>query len=190
MKILGILGSPRRHGNSELLLDEFLKGAKENGADVEKIILNELKFTSCQECGGCDKTGVCIRDDDLTSVYYKILNAQGIVIASPIFFGTVTSQIKAMMDRCQCLWIAKYVLKKKLRQQKARGFFISVGGINRTDFFESAKKVIKIFFATIDVSYNGELFFPGVDREGQIKEIDGALQSAREKGKLFACGQM
>ncbi|MBA2123752.1 hypothetical protein B9J78_02270 [bacterium Unc6] len=183
MKVLGILGSPRRNGNTEILLDQFLEGAREAKATVEKIVLNELNFRACQECSGCRKTGICVLDDELKQFYPKILDSQIIVIASPIFFGSPTAQIKAVIDRCQCLWVVKYILKKKLKDKKAAGFFISVGGMKRTDFFKSAESLVKIFFAITDTDYKGKLIYSGVDKKGQIKEVKGALKSARESGK-------
>ncbi len=88
-KVLGISGSPRRDGNTELLLKEFLRGARASGHETELFILNKLKISPCTSCDSCQKNGQCIIDDDMQSMYSKLLEADYIVIASPIYFGGV-----------------------------------------------------------------------------------------------------
>ena len=112
MDVLGISGSPNTGGFTGLLLDKALDGAKASGAHTEKIILNDLNFKACQECGGCGETGVCILDDDMRPIYEKLVKADAVVVASPIYFGNITAQLKAMIDRCHSSWMAKYILKK------------------------------------------------------------------------------
>lgn len=167
MRVLGIGGSPRRGGNTDILLDCALKAAKAEGAVVTKVILNNLKISPCQECGGCDKMGVCIIRDDMRGLYEKLAEAEVIIIASPIFFGSLSAQTKIMIDRCQSLWITKYILKKNIVSKKKRkGAFIAAGAAKRKDFFENARSIIKNFFATIDVSYTNELFCPVLIKKG------------------------
>ena len=128
MKVLGIMGSPRKKGNTDLLLDEALRGARSEGAEVEKLTVIDLKIAPCGEFYGCLRDGKCIIDDDMQLVYPKLLEAEGIVLASPIFFYGLTSQVKALIDRCQALWVRKHVLKQvPLRPTKGKGIFISVG---------------------------------------------------------------
>ncbi len=97
-------------------------------------------------------------------VYKKILAADGLIVVSPIYFGTVSAQLKMMIDRFQCLWTAKYVLKKQITASAARkGIFICIAGEDRKEDFESAKKVIKMMFATINVIYADDLFVGGMN---------------------------
>ncbi|HIE33377.1 MAG TPA: flavodoxin family protein, partial [Thermodesulfobacteriaceae bacterium] len=84
MKILAFQGSPRIGGNTDTLLKAFLEGAREAGAEVEKYDLYRLEFSPCIECGGCDETGECVLEDDLTPLYPKLFEADVIVLASPI----------------------------------------------------------------------------------------------------------
>lgn len=184
MKVLGIAGSPRQDGNTRILLHEALAGAKSVGAQVEEIVLNDLCFCACQECGGCDDTGECINDDDMQALYQKLETTDRIVLASPIFFGSLPAQVKMMIDRCQCLWVAKYILKKPLPDKtKRKGLFICVGGMNRYDFFEGARKLVEIFFANLNVTYAGDLFYPGIDEKGGIKGHPTAIKEAYEIGR-------
>ena len=107
MYLLGISGSPKTNGLTGLLLDKALEGAEASGAHTEKIILHDLNFKACQECGGCDETGVCVLDDDMRPIYEKLVKADAVVVASPVYFGSITAQLKAMIDRCHSSWMAK-----------------------------------------------------------------------------------
>ena len=183
VKALGILGSPRRGGNSEVLLDKALEGAKSSGLDTEKIILNELKFSPCQECSGCAKEGKCIINDDMQIIYKKLDQAQTIILATPIFFGSLPAQVKAMIDRCQCLWAAKYVLAKKETKPAKRGLLILVSAANRSSFFKNAQSIVKNFFAVLDIEFAGNLYCPNIDEKAKILECPDCLKRAIELGK-------
>src|SRR3989338_8420852 len=179
MKVLGLSGSPRKGGNTDTLLDKALEGTEAAGAAAEKIVLNDLNFCPCQECGGCARTGICVVKDDMQAVYEKLQDADAVIIASPIFFGSVSAQVKMMIDRLQCLWVAKYVLKRAVSAKAGRkGVFLSVGGADKVEFFDNAKSIIKVFFATLGIKYAGELYYRGLDRKTAIKEKEGALEAA------------
>jgi len=181
LKVLGIAGSPRRGGNTDLLLAEVMKGAASRGAEVKIIILNDLKIAPCQHCDACLETGRCKVEDDMQMVYGELERADRIVLASPIQFMTVTAQAKAMIDRCQSLWARKYVLKQPplgSEPGKKKGLFISVGGRRVANLFEPALVTVKSLFKVLDITYAGELLFPGIDEKGAIKEHPDALKQA------------
>lgn len=183
MKILGIGGSPRKGGNSDILLGRALEGARSEGASVEKIILNDLDIKPCQECRGCDETGICVLEDDMKSVYEKMDEADGVIIASPIFFGSLSAQTKMMIDRFQCAWVRKYILKKKAPLAKKRkGLFLCVSAWNKKEFFENAKAIIKTFFITMDIDCFGEQYCPRVDAKASIVKNKEALDKAFDLG--------
>ncbi|MBI2853240.1 MAG: flavodoxin family protein [Chloroflexi bacterium] len=188
MKILGIAGSPRRGGNTDLLLAEFLRGAASRGAEVKTIVLDQLTIAFCQHCDACLKTGRCKIKDDMQMIYQELEAADGVVLASPIQFASVTGQMKTMMDRCQSLWAKKYVLKiPPLGEGSERkGFFISVGGRRTPSLFEPALAVVKTFFHVLDIKYAGELLFSAVDEKGEIMQHPEALRQAFEAGQKFA----
>lgn len=184
IKVLGVSGSPKREGNTEKLLDQAMAGAKNQGALVQKLILNELKFVPCQDCSGCDETGICIQEDDLELVYNQVKEAGILILASPIFFGSLSAQTKMMIDRFQSWWIAKYVLKKPWVEKDNRlGFFLCVGGQDRKDYFEAAEKLVRIFFANIGFVYQGALFYPGIDRAGDIEKHPSAFHETYSAGQ-------
>ena len=112
MKVLGILGSPRREGNTEILLDEALRGASDHGGLCEKVILRDLKITPCLEIYKCAEDGVCAIQDEMQGLFPKIIQAERLLLASPIFFYRVPALAKAMIDRCQTLWAKKYIWKR------------------------------------------------------------------------------
>ena len=177
---MGITGSPRRGGNTDLLLAEVMKGTASRGAEVKTIILNDLKITPCQHCDACFEAGRCKYQDDMQMVYQELEQADRIVLASPLHFMGVTAQMKAMIDRCQALWARKYVLKlPPLGDRRERqGLFISVGGRRIANLFEPALATIKTLFRVLDITYTGELLFPGIDEKGAIAKHPDALHQA------------
>ncbi len=180
MKVLGIAGSPRRGGNTDLSLGEVLRGAASRGANVKTIILNDLNITPCQHCDGCLGTGRCKVEDDMQMVYRELEDADRLVLASPIQFMGVTAQMKAMIDRCQALWTRKYILKQPPlgNRRERKGLFVSVGGRRIANLFEPALVTVKTLFRILDVTYAGELLFPGVDEKGAIAKHPDALRQA------------
>lgn len=104
MKIIGIVGSPRTGGNTEILVRDALEAAKESDAEVELIRLAGKRIEGCDGCGACMKTGECRIKDDMQEIYQKLLDADGIILASPTYWWSITAQCKALMDRTLCLW--------------------------------------------------------------------------------------
>ena len=183
--MLGIAGSPRRGGNTDLLLAEVMKGAASRGAEVKTIILNDLNFIACQHCDACLEAGKCKVADDMQMIYRELEDADRIVLASPIQFMGVTAQMKAMIDRCQALWARKYVLKLPPlgNRRERKGFFISVGGRKIANLFQPALVMIKTVFRILDITYTGELLFPGIDEKGAIAQHPDALRQAYLAGQ-------
>jgi len=180
VKVLGIAGSPRRGGNTDLLLAEVMKGAASRGAEVKTIILNNLTIAPCQHCDACLEAGRCKVEDDMQMVRHELEEADRIVLASPIQFMGVTAQAKAMIDRCQALWARKNVLKiPPLGDQRERkGLFISVGARKVANLFEPALATVKSWFRSLDITYAGDLLFPEVDEKGAIAQHPDALHQA------------
>jgi len=182
LKVLGIMGSPRIKGNTELLLDEALEGARSQQAEVEKIVVDKLKITPCREYYGCLQDGNCVIRDDMDDIYPKLLGADAIIVASPIFFYAVSAQMLAFISRCQALWARKYVLKN-MDVPLRKGAFIAVGATRGKNLFEGPILTVKYFFKAINVEYADELLIRGVDKRGEIKEHPTALADAFEVGK-------
>ena len=184
MKVLGILGSPRREGNTEILLDEALRGASDHGGLCEKIILRDLRITPCLEIYKCAEDGVCAIQDEMQGLFPKIIQAERLLLASPIFFYSVPALAKAMIDRCQSLWAKKYILKLPVSPiAERKGVFISVAATRGKKLFDGVRLTVKYFFDAIDVAYSDELFVRGADEKGEVRDQPEALKAAYDLGQ-------
>jgi multimeric flavodoxin WrbA len=191
MRVLAILGSPRRGGNTEILLDEAIRGAREHGGACEKVVLRDLKIRPCLEIYQCAKAGICAIQDDMQALFGKITEAERLIIASPIFFYSVSALTKAMIDRCQSLWVKKYVLKRPISSlNDRRGAFISVAATRGKRLFDGVRLTMRYFFDAIDVVYSDELLVRGVDEKGAIRGRPETLEEAYALGtRLVAPGE-
>jgi multimeric flavodoxin WrbA len=188
MKVLGILGSPRRGGNSEVLLDAFLRGAAEGGADVERIVLRELKISPCLEIYHCFKDGTCPIKDDMQALYPKLLEADVVALASPIFFYGLSAQAKAMIDRTQAHWAKRYILNQDLPGPQRQGVLLCTGATRGKLVFVGARLTAKYFFDAINVKYAAEILVRGVDEKGAILAKPETLTEAADLGRRLAQG--
>lgn len=184
MKVIAFLGSPRKDGNTELLLKETLKAVRSKGPEITVFNLNEMDIRPCQDCGGCDKTGECIIDDDMSQIYPAIRSADRIILASPIFFFGLSAQSKIMIDRCQSFWCEKYLLKKPVPEGPfgRKGLLLLVGGMKKEIGVECSNATSKAFFRTISVGEHKVLSFLGVDAKGAILKQPDSLKEAFKAG--------
>jgi multimeric flavodoxin WrbA len=190
MKVLGIMGSPRRKSNTEILLDKALEGVEAAGAEVEKVLVSKLKISPCLEIYACRKDGNCAIKDDMQLLYEKLMETDHIIFASPIFFYGITSQAKAIIDRCQALWVRRHVLGiGKEDNRVRRGLFISVGATKGKRLFDGAVLTVKYFFDAIGMKYSGDLLVRGIDKKGQIEEHPAALEDAFRLGQELVLGK-
>ena len=162
------------------------------GAEVERIHLSDLNLTPCKECLKCFEDGQCILLDDMHKIYPRLLEADIIILASPIFFYGITAWAKALVDRCQALWARKYVLKDRslgAESKRRKGFLISVGGTKGQRVFEGAILTAKYFFDVLNADYAGELVFREIDAQGDILKHPEAIRQAFEAGRTLVKGQ-
>ena len=185
--LLAVAGSPRRGGNTDLLLEATARGAAEEGAEVVWVRPAEMAFSACRHCGGCVETGVCVLDDEMRPVYDLIARMDGMILASPVYFASVTAQAKALIDRAQALWVRKYLLRQPLFPEgPARPvLFLSALGGDARGHIEGTRRVIKTFIDTFDGAYE-ELIFPLVEQAGEIADHWTALPQAHAAGAELA----
>lgn len=185
MKVIAFCGSPRKDGNTELLLREAVKGIEDTGLEVDIFYLNSMNIGPCQDCGGCNESGECIYRDDMDRVYDAMKTADRIILASPIFFFSVSAQVKAMIDRCQSFWCEKYLLKKPVPagEYGRKGLLLLVGGMKKDIGIQCAEACVKAFFRTISVPEHSTLHYLGIDEKGAIIGHPRALKEAYEAGK-------
>lgn len=103
-KVLILSGSPRKNGNSDLLCDEFMRGALDAGHEVEKIRVQEKSIACCTACYACRDTGICAMKDDMAEIMQKMIDCDVMVLASPVYFYSIDAQLKAVIDRSVCRW--------------------------------------------------------------------------------------
>ncbi len=191
MKVLAFNGSPRREGNTQLLLREAIKGAREQGAEVTVYDLNWMNIRPCQHCGGCADTGRCVIPDDMQKVHGDIRTTDRIILASPIFFFGLSGQTKIMIDRCQPFWAEKYVRLQPVPPGPfgRKGLLLLVGGMKRSERnrgFECSEVTARAFFRTVNVPEHAILSYDSVDKKGAVLEHPTALKEAYEAGKTLA----
>ncbi|NQT95792.1 MAG: flavodoxin family protein [Candidatus Omnitrophica bacterium] len=182
MKILGIAGSPRRNGNSERLLDKVLEGASSKGARVEKIVVSILRIKPCDGNSACWKRGRCNIKDDMQPIYKKLKSADAIVVASPVYFGSITAQLKAFIDRCQPIWVEGFILKKKIDQKKRKGIFISTSAHKNKKFLKGSKDVVETFFMVLGIKMAKSLHVTGLEGKKDILKHKDFLKKAFSYG--------
>ncbi|RJQ49850.1 MAG: flavodoxin family protein [Nitrospiraceae bacterium] len=185
MKIVAFNGSPRKNGNTELLLREAIRGIEDAGLSVDTFSLNVMNIKPCQDCGGCNDTGICIYRDDMDQIADAIKSADRVVLASPIFFFSLSAQTKIMIDRCQSFWCEKYLLKKNIMGGRwgRKGLLLLVGGMKMEIGPQCAEASAKAFFRTISVKEHETLSFLGVDAKGEILHHPTAVKDAYQAGR-------
>lgn len=191
MKIVAFNGSPRKNGNTEMLLKESIRGIENSGISVHTFNLNLMKIKPCQDCGGCNETGVCVFDDDMTQIYDAIKTADRLILASPIFFFSLSAQVKLMIDRCQALWCEKYLMKRPVPPGKfgRKGLLLLVGGMKKEIGVDCANACATAFFRTVSVPEHKMLSYLDIDAKGDIAGHPTALKEAYESGKALVAGE-
>jgi len=187
-KIVAIYGSPRRKGNTATLLKRAVEGATEEGANVEEIVLRDLKMSPCLEIYGCKKDGRCAIKDDFQKVCDQLLESHGLMLASPVFFYNVSAHTKILMDRCQSLWVKKYWIDKVPFGQgtpKRKGLFVSAAATSGKKLFDGVMLSVNYFFDVLDMELWKALLYRGFDFEGDVLKHPEYLDEAFDAGKAF-----
>jgi multimeric flavodoxin WrbA len=190
IKVLAFAGSPRRHGNSETLLDWVLGGMiTDPDVVIEKIALTEGNVNPCRGCNACEKLNKCVQRDGMDIMHDKIIDADVILLSSPIYCMGIASQAKALIDRAQVFRSRKYVLKLPIvppeRKGKRLGVFLASAGQNWSNVFDAAVPSVKCFFHVIDIKDSdiSYLMINAVDEKGAIDRHPTARADAEQLGK-------
>ncbi|MFX1486730.1 MAG: flavodoxin family protein [Promethearchaeota archaeon] len=186
MKVGGIVGSPKKKGNVDLLVTQVLKGANSQGAKTQKIYLNDLNIKPCQSCGVDPDPGYCLYEDDMKTVYAALETSDVIVLGSPIYFDTVSAQTKLMIDRCNCLVpyvkdpSGTYVFKRRMRK-KRKGVFVAVAG--KEQEFNTTLVSVKGFFEWANIELVKTILYAHED-----DELGGVKKNKKMMGEAFEIG--
>lgn len=173
-KVLILSGSPRKNGNSDLLCDEFMKGALEAGHQVEKIRVAEKNIGYCRACYGCRETGVCVIKDDMAEVLQKMIDADVLVLASPVYFYSIDAQLKTVIDRSVARWLE--VKNKEL-------YYIMTAAEAEKASMETTLACFRGYAECVEGAKEmGVIYGLGVYGKGEVKETK-AMQEAYEMGR-------
>lgn len=172
-KVLILSGSPRKNGNSDILCDEFMKGALESGNDVEKIRVAEKKIGYCLACYGCRDTGVCVIKDDMADVMQKIIDTDVLVLASPVYFYSIDAQLKALIDRTVARWTE--VKNKEF-------YYIMTAADEELESMNTTLACFRGYAECVDGAKEmGVIYGTGVYEKGEINDTP-AMRKAYEMG--------
>jgi multimeric flavodoxin WrbA len=188
IKVLAFNGSPRLGGNTATLLDALGEGVVAAGGEWELIRVCDFEINPCIGCGACDNTGICVLEDDMPGMCEKILAADRVVLASPIYFYGITAQAKALVDRTQSLWnrkrLAAAASGAKIDPQR-RGLLLAVAATQGAKVFDGAILTAKYAFDAMDFAYGGEVLCRGLEHQGDAARNREALDQARAAGKAL-----
>ena len=188
MMVLGILGSPRASGNSNTVLEQALAGAASAGAQTEVLRVAELSISGCRACGYCEEADGCQIPDAMQDVYPRLLTADVIFLAAPVFFYGLPAQLKALIDRCQACFCKRRREKKHLprRAARGRGYLIGVAAQRRNDLFVGIECTARYFFQALDLTYAGSLLLRGLEDPTAARESQTVCRRAYDFGKTAA----
>jgi multimeric flavodoxin WrbA len=193
LKVLGISASPRLNGNSDTLLARALEGARAAGAVIETIHVYDYTLLPCTACGRCRSEGICPVEDDFNMLLDKILQADRLIFATPVFWMNVPAQAKALIDRTQCLWQLKYVLKQPIPETQGRdrrAAAIVVGGSKGKKMFECIYLTLRYWLDVLDMNYVANLFVAKTDARTDAAANTDAMRHAYDMGAALITNEL
>lgn len=189
MRMLIVLGSPRKNGNSEILAQYVAKGVEQAGGVVEYVRLNGLNLSPCQGCGGCEGTGICIIEDDMAAIYEQADAVDRVLVVSPVYFYGLTAQTKAFIDRFQARWSRRYLLGVRFRlEEQRKGYLLSVAATKGAKVFDCSLLTMRYFFEAMDMAFADSFLLKGVDQRGAVSNLPEELARAEAFGRDIVAG--
>jgi len=186
MKVCGIVGSPNKKGNVDFFVSQVLEGAKSRGAETEKIYLNDLNITPCQDCGKNPYPKYCFFEDDMEQIYNMLETCEAIVLGSPVYFDTVSAQVKLMIDRSNCLMPytklsnGSFGFVRRMKKKK-KGVFVAVAGVEQE--FETILATVKGFFNWANIELTETILYSHSDENyGGVKNDENWMEKAFQVG--------
>jgi multimeric flavodoxin WrbA len=164
-------------------------GSKTGGLklNIEKTIVSNLKISSCRECRHCSIDGECIIKDEMQQIYPKMIDCDLLVIASPVFFTSVSGYLKSFIDRFQRFWALKYELGKNIISKTDRkGILLSCAGSKPPDIFDCTKKITRALFDVLYIKYYADFLYNSIDFKGDILKDSDDLKKVYEFAKNAA----
>lgn len=188
MENLFILGSPRKNGNSATMAKAVADGILETpGNNIEYIYLNALNIRPCQGCGGCNKTGDCVIKDDMQDLDIKTRAADRLFFVSPIYFYSLTAQLKGYIDRCQAQWARKYLVKHyKTTDSHRTGYLLSCAATKGDKLFDGPALIIKCLCDTLNIQFGPSLLLRNLEQADALRTTPDKIASCRNFGRKLS----
>jgi len=186
VKACGLVGSPRKNGNVDLLVSEVLRGLGSEGVETDKIYLNDLSVRPCQSCGVDPGPRYCVFDDDMSLVYGALESCDVVVLGSPVYFDSVSAQTKLVIDRCNCLLPyvklgdGSFDFVRRVKKRK-RGVFVAVAGPDQE--FNTTMKTVKGFFNWANIELCETVLYVN-----DSNELGGVRNNKDQITRAFAVG--
>ena len=174
-KILIINGSPRRSKNCSQIIENITKKLDENKLNYEVLNIYKMNIDYCTACGYCDKTGKCIIKDEMTPLYEEFDKSIGTIVVSPMFFQSISTKVKTLVDRTQAFYSSKYILKKPSIDvsKERRGMFIAIGGQPKYENqFLGGQLVMDLFFKCINTKLISNVYMSNSDEVTYNENIE------------------
>jgi len=184
MKVLAVVGSPRKGGNTDVLMDQMISGAAGAGAEVEKIYLNDMKITPCQACYACKKKPGCVVKDDMQKLYPKVIAAEAILFGTPVYWWTVSAQMKCFLDRWFALVDADL---RSLVKGKRAALAVVCQDPDTKGMTDPIIHMFKEGLEFVGIQYVGEVT-ASCEEKGEVAKNEKAMSAARELGRKIAQG--
>jgi len=178
-RILAVMGSPRRNGNTHILVSKIIEGARAGGAIVNELFLGDLNIRECDGCHACSKGKECSKDDDMRAMYATIIQSDVIIFGTPVYWYGPTALMKAFIDRFVYFNCPE-------NRQKIKGLSAALAVPFEEDDLETARGVIEFFqksLAYLEIELLGQIIVPGVGEKGAIKSKSKSLQHAYDLGR-------
>jgi multimeric flavodoxin WrbA len=180
-KVLGLVGSPRKGGNTHILVSQILRGAREMGARTELIYLGNLRIKECDGCHSCWETRTCIINDGMKGIYKKLMESDCIVLASPLYWFGPTVAMKAFIDRLVYFCCSK-------NEDKIKGKEVVLATVQAGEDANEANPLIRMLEMSVrylGMKLKGKIIVPGVGEKGAIKSKKSKLKQALNLGRLI-----
>ena len=172
--VLGIVGSPRKNGNTYILVSKILEGAKEQGATVEIIFLGELSIRQCDGCYACWHGSECSKRDDMNKIYQKINQADALVLGTPVYWYNVSALMKGFIDR-----FVYYNCEQNRVKVKEKNVVLAIPFEDQT--METVIPVVQFFERSLqylEMNLSDKVIAEGISKKGEISERKDLLEYA------------
>ena len=181
-RILAVVGSPRKNGNTHVLVSKMAEGAASAGAAVDELLLGELSIGECDGCHACWKGRQCSKDDDMREVYERIIRSDVIILGTPVYWYGPTALMKAFIDRF-------VYFNCPQNRRKIKGLSAAIAIPFEDESMETARGVVEFFqksLAYLQIRLLGQIIVPGVGEKGAIRDKPDRLQEAHNLGRMLA----